>query len=100
LSRALDQAGVPAEGRSVTFHLANAVPGTPADLSRNTPSPAPPAPQSAVTGGSDAGNGSDRGAQRDGYVFAPWHRADDSNELEDASPRAVRWLRTGIDITA
>jgi len=100
LSRALDQAGVPAEGRSVTFHLAGAVPGTPADLPRNAPSSAPPAPQPAATGAHDAGNGSDRGAQRDGYAAAPWHRADGSNAPEDDTPRAVRWLRTGIDITA
>jgi hypothetical protein len=91
---------VPAEGRSVTFHLAGAVPGTPADLPRNAPSSAPPAPQPAATGAHDAGNGSDRGAQRDGYAAAPWHRADGSNAPEDDTPRAVRWLRTGIDITA
>jgi hypothetical protein len=100
LSRALDQAGVPAEGRSVTFHLATAVPGTQADLSRNTPSSATPGPQSTATGASDAGNGSDRGAQRDGYASGPWHRGDGANEMEDDTPRAVRWLRTGIDITA
>jgi len=100
LSRALDQAGVPAEGRSVTFHLAAAAPGTSADPSRNAPSPATPGPQSDGTGASDAGNGSDRGPQRDGYASGQRRLATGSNELEDDTPRAVRWLRTGINITA
>jgi hypothetical protein len=100
LSRALDQAGVPAEGRSVTFHLAATVSNASADPSRNAPSPATPGAQSTGSGASDAGNGSNRGPQRDGYASGPWRMADGSNDLEDDTPRTVRWLRAGIDITA
>jgi hypothetical protein len=100
LSRALDQAGVPADGRSVTFHLAAAAPGTAADPSRSAPSPATPSPHSAGTGASDAGSGSNRGTQRDGYAAGQRRLADGSDALEDDTTRTVRWLRTGINITA
>ncbi|MDR3660157.1 MAG: hypothetical protein P4L86_07090, partial [Mycobacterium sp.] len=59
-----------------------------------------PGPQSGGTGASDAGQGSDRGARRDGYASGQRRLADGSIELEDDTPRAVRWLRTGINITA
>ena len=55
LQRALDQAGVPAEGRSVTFHVASP---EPAPRSEPAPAPAP-----GVAAGGPNGNGS-HGAQR------------------------------------
>ena len=57
LQRALDQAGVPAEGRSVTFHIASP---EPAPRSEPAPAPAP-----GVAAGGPNGNGS-HGASRNG----------------------------------
>jgi hypothetical protein len=57
LQRALDQAGVPVEGRSVTFHIASP---EPAPRSEPAPTPAP-----GVAAGGPNGNGS-HGAQRNG----------------------------------
>jgi hypothetical protein len=96
LGRALDQAGVPAEGRAVTFHL-SATPGTSADPSRSTPASTT---QTANMSAGDTGNGSDRGAQRDGYATGQRRFAGGPDDPQDDIPRAVRWLRTGIDITA
>ena len=59
LQRALDQAGVPVEGRSVTFHIASPEPAPRSDASP-TPMPTP-----GVAAGGPNGNGS-HGAQRNG----------------------------------
>jgi flagellar hook-length control protein FliK len=59
LQRALDQAGVPTEGRSVTFHIASPEPA-PRGEAAPTPMPAP-----GVAGGGPNGNGS-QGAPRNG----------------------------------
>jgi hypothetical protein len=92
LQRALDQAGVPAEGRSVTFHVA---PADPAPHSE----PGPAATQGVAAGG-QSGDGS-HGATRNGGQ--PAHRqaggsADAETEFVPAT--APRWIRAGLDITA
>ena len=98
LQRALDQAGVPAEGRSVTFHLAAATPDLQADPSR-TASPPPSSGSAAgdLSGGSHGG--AQQGPQREGSAAGQPRMAGGSPQQDD-TPRAARWLRTGIDITA
>jgi flagellar hook-length control protein FliK len=91
LQRALDQAGVPPDGRSVTFHIATAEPGARSD-----------AGQSASTGLIPAGSGDGSyGASRQGG--GPAHRKPaDTDDMEtDLSPVALPgWARAGLDITA
>lgn len=105
LHHALDQAGIPAEGRAVTFHLA-----APA----NTPSPA--ATDATGTGGSFAGTGTSSGdsqgsggrqggARPDGTPQNTSHSAGgDATGSETArwlhTNSQTRWLRAGVDITA
>ncbi len=103
LHRALDQAGVPAEGRSISFHLAATHPAaiTPdpvADPSRAA-LPTVASGGSAAPGSGDGG-GAQRGPQRDSFPAGFQRKAADTIDLEDAPPRTARWLRTGIDITA
>jgi hypothetical protein len=61
LQRALDQAGVPVEGRSVTFHIASPEPAPRSDAS---PTPLPMTAPGVAAGGPN-GNGW-HGAQRNG----------------------------------
>ena len=105
LHHALDQAGIPAEGRAVTFHLA-----APA----NTPSPA--ATVATGTGGGLAGTGTSSGdsqgsggrqggARPDGTPQNTSHSAGgDATGSETArwlhTNSQTRWLRAGVDITA
>jgi hypothetical protein len=88
LQRALDQAGVPSDGRSLTLHLAapestasagsvNAAPAASADLGQ--------------------GGGNNGGAGTSGQTLS----ADGGDAEQDEVPAPVpRWLRTGLDITA
>ena len=97
LHRALDQAGVPAEGRSVTFHLA---PAPSADPPRTDTTATVASPQSSGISAGDAGAGSDRGAQRETFSSGQRRLAAGSDDPDDAASRATHWLRAGIDITA
>jgi flagellar hook-length control protein FliK len=92
LQRALDQAGVPAEGRSITFHVASLEP-TP----RSEPATAP-APSVAAGGPSDDGS---HGAPRNGGQPGRQH----AGASEGPDPRFTPivlpgWVRGGLDITA
>ncbi len=95
LQRTLDQAGIPADGRTLTFHLA--------------PQDAAPASAPSVIGGGSAlagaGTGSD-GAGGRGFGEpgnggartrggAPWMDEDGA-----ASGQAARWMTAALDITA
>ena len=89
LQRALDQAGVPAEGRSLTLHIA--------------------APDSPTPGGGDGGAGTaNAGMGQGGYQAGASNRSggqpapDGAGDgaAHDASEPLVRWLRAGLDITA
>lgn len=88
LQRTLDQAGVPQDGRSVSFHLA---PPETAARPAAPPTFAPGAGTAAQTG--DGSHGSPRhggGPQRQDSASA------DDTDL----PPPPTWLRAGLDITA
>jgi flagellar hook-length control protein FliK len=94
LQHALDLAGVPPEGRSVTFHIA-----PPEAAARTNTSPTAPTP-SAQTGGL-AGEFS-RGGQQQGSGPSR-HNVEVADSADtDAGPTiaATGWMRAGLDITA
>jgi len=81
LQHALDQAGVPAEGRTLSFHLA----GQDADsLSRQA--------------GGFGQAAADARTPRNGATAGD--AAEPDNGVQPASPPPVRWQRVGLDITA
>lgn len=90
LQRALDQAGLPADGRSLTFHVA--APPPPASPSAS----APTGPSGFAPSGDDygsPGNHHQGGAGRGGMP------AEDASADAGPAPSPV-WLRAGLDITA
>jgi hypothetical protein len=105
LHRALDQAGVPAQGRSIAFHVAS--------LTQPVPSTSPSgnAPfngaqsHASSSGGNAGGGGTGSYAARDqaGYAGSrkPNHSSPQSAQPEDAKfPNDPQWRRVGLDITA
>jgi flagellar hook-length control protein FliK len=80
LQRALDQAGVPADGRSLAFHIAN-----------------------QQTGGGQSWSGGSTSGQSGGGSQS-WSGASQQSSEDDAEtghPQTTsRWLRAGLDITA
>ncbi len=99
LRHALDQAGVPAEGRALTFHLAASAPDPLADASRTA--------LASGTSGSAAGDltgggrgGAQQGPQRDGASAGQPRMTGAAADPPADIPRAAPWLRAGIDITA
>jgi hypothetical protein len=98
LLHALDQAGVPPEGRSVTFHVV--APEPPAHMDATSI----PSPSGAASNGL-AGEYS-QGASRQGGQSAQQQQqaaADGSDEAALAAaapPPWTRWSRAGLDITA
>jgi chemotaxis protein MotD len=92
LQRALDQAGVPTDGRTVTFHIA-----APAPSPRTDPGTTPVAGTDA---GGLTGDGSHGAARQHGRPANQRHDTIDDDGA-DFTPTAARgWLRTGLDITA
>jgi len=92
LQTALNQAGVPLDGRSITFHLV-----APDPVARSDGS----VPNSGTDFAGQSGNGAD-GASRQGGS-AQQRSADGMDDNNDANftPIAVpTWLRAGLDITA
>jgi hypothetical protein len=87
LQRALDQAGVPADGRGVTLHIA--APESPA--AGNSHSSAAAGADPGQSGGNGAGSRSG-GQGRSGD-------APDADQDDTLTPLPV-WLRAGLDITA
>ncbi|HME28136.1 MAG TPA: flagellar hook-length control protein FliK [Acetobacteraceae bacterium] len=86
LQRALDQAGVPAEGRTVTFHVA-------------TPEPATASAPGMQAGG-PSGDGS-RGAPPHGGEPERQHAGTpDGTDTEFTPMMLPGWVRGGLDITA
>jgi hypothetical protein len=108
LDRALDQAGVPVEGRSIAFRLGAA--DGPASANTATPPAAPPPATTSVlptAGGSAtsadagaAGAGSGGFTPRDGGTGAQRRPPPGRHDSDDDTPARTRWLRAGIDITA
>jgi flagellar hook-length control protein FliK len=94
LQRALDQAGVPAEGRSVSFHVAS-----PEQSSRSEPATAP---TPGVAAGGLSGDGSHGAARQGGQPTQQQHSdgQDDSNDSDFLPMTPDRWVRAGLDITA
>lgn len=90
LQRALDQAGLPADGRSVTFHIAAPEPsvsaGTQPFFQGGSSGSSPGSDGQWASGG---GGGSRNGGGQGGDPHTP-----------DQNHRAARWLRAGLDITA
>jgi hypothetical protein len=98
LLHALDQAGVPPEGRSVTFHVV--APEPPARMDATlVPSP------SGATSNGLAGEYS-QGASRQGGQSAQQQQqnaaagSDEAAAADAAPPPWARWSRAGLDITA
>ena len=89
LQRALDQAGVPADGRGVTLHIA--APDSAASSGNST--------SSGVAAGADPGQGGGSGA---GTRSGEHRRSGDAgdHDPDDTSIPLPRWLRAGLDITA
>lgn len=83
LHRALDQAGLPAEGRVVVLQQASSEGASPQGVSSET------------GGASSGGQGSGRGGQ-------DWDRSGSGADgaPQDQARRRDAWLRAGIDITA
>jgi hypothetical protein len=98
LQHALDQAGVPPEGRSVTFHVVAPEPPTRMDAT-SIPSP------SGATSNGLAGEYS-QGASRQGGQSAQQQQqaaadgSDEAAQADAAPPPWARWSRAGLDITA
>ena len=98
LLHALDQAGVPPEGRSVTFHVVAPEPPARMDAA-SIPSPSGPASNGL------AGEYS-QGASRQGGESAQQQQqtaadgSDEAAQADAAPPPWARWSRTGLDITA
>jgi hypothetical protein len=92
LQRALDQAGVPAEGRNVTFHIAAPEPSPHSDPGTM------PVPGTAA--GGLAGDGSQGAARQHGRHADRRPGAADEDGAEFTPVAASGWLRAGLDITA
>jgi hypothetical protein len=92
LQRALDQAGVPAEGRSVTFHLA-----AQEAAQRSEPATAPAA---GVAAGGPSDDGSHGAPRNGGQPRRQTTGTPDLDPVELAAVAPSGWVRGGIDITA
>jgi hypothetical protein len=92
LQRALDQAGVPADGRNVTFHIAQ-----PEAPLRNDPGTAPVA---NTASGAPTGDSSQGTAHQRPKSARQGHDTADDGGAEFTSIAASRWMRAGLDITA
>ena len=103
LHRALDQAGVPADGRTITFHLARSEPVAAAG-SVSTATPDFGHSPGAQAGGSGQGRGT---APNDGSGAQGGHARRDpasdgsgASTVDDNNNIVPAWARAGVDITA
>lgn len=88
LQRALDQAGIPVDGRSLTLHIAPPEPSMSAGGAT-----------SGASAGADPGQGGGNGAgTRFGGQGQPANTGD--RDQDDTPAPLLRWLRAGLDITA
>ena len=92
LQRALDQAGVPVEGRNVTFHVATPEPASRSDSGT--------APVPNTTAGGLTGDGSHGAARQHTQSGRRQHDATDDGGAEFTPIQASGWMRAGLDITA
>ncbi len=89
LQRTLDQAGLPNDGRSLTFHVAAPVP-------TGTVQPTP----TAQNAGDPASGGADSGGTGQPSHQPRWDPPPDGDLRDTAEPAARGWFRAGLDITA
>jgi hypothetical protein len=88
LQHTLDRAGVPAEGRTLEIHLA-------------TPDPNPTLPSFNPGSGTDAGPTGGGSGTPQRHSSQPGRQDQPQQEQQPSSDQApLRWLRTGLDITA
>jgi hypothetical protein len=92
LQRALDQAGVPPDGRSVTFHIATADAGPRYEVG--------PTLSGAGTGSSGAGDASSGAFHQGGRPARGGFSDADETNADFALPVPPGWVRAGLDITA
>jgi flagellar hook-length control protein FliK len=92
LQRTLDQAGVPVEGRNVTFHVATPEPASRSDTGT--------APVPNTTAGGLTGDGSHGTARQHTQSGRRQHDATDDGGAEFTPIQASGWMRAGLDITA
>jgi len=92
LQRALDQAGVPPDGRSVTFHIASADAGPRYELGS--------ASATTGTGSSGAGDASSGAFHQGGRPARGGFADADDTTADFALPAPPEWARAGLDITA
>jgi hypothetical protein len=92
LQRTLDQAGVPTDGRTVTFHVAAPAP------SERTETGTTPVPGTAA--GGLAGDLSHGAARQNGQPARQRRDTTDEDGADFAPIAAGGWLRAGLDITA
>jgi len=119
LQRALDQAGVPTDGRTLSFHVVQAIETAGAgggsandggNASGNTPSSQSGSSQSgssqsgsSQSGSPQSGTGGDPGSpQREHGLYGGGGRAAGMNTQTARQDQIAtpRWLRVGLDITA
>ncbi len=99
LLHALDQAGVPPEGRSVTFHIVAPEPPTRMDAT------SVPSPSGAASNGL-AGEYSQSASRQGGQSSQQQQQqtaadgSDEAAQADAAPPPWARWSRAGLDITA
>jgi hypothetical protein len=98
LLHALDQAGVPPEGRSVTFHIVAPEPPTRMDAT------SVPSPSGAASNGL-AGEYSQSASRQGGQSSQQQQQtaadgSDEAAQADAAPPPWAHWSRTGLDITA
>lgn len=92
LQRALDQAGVPAEGRSVTFHVASSDPPPRAETIT--------APATGVATGGPSGDRSHGAPWNGGRPEQQQTGTSEPTDAEFAPVARPSWVRDGLDITA
>jgi Flagellar hook-length control protein FliK len=92
LQRALDQAGVPADGRSVTFHVAAPEASPPSETAT--------APAPSVASGGLSGDASHGAPWQDSQSGRQDASTPDAGETELTPIALAGWLRGGLDITA
>jgi uncharacterized membrane protein YgcG len=99
LQRALDHAGVPPEGRSLTFHIVASEPpsnaGSQADNNPAGSNLANGSPTWSGPGGDNGGSGGNAARQGTGESGGGG-----GNGLPDPDQPVPHWLRAGLDITA
>lgn len=94
LEQALDQAGVPAHGRDIVFHLAPPEPMRDAGLPQQPASWSNSRPGAMATSDGGSGQPGGGGQRPRPDAQAPWDR------VAEPGQATTDWLRAGLDITA